>query len=367
MADWRWLAYDLRTNAYLRDLEVSSWSSVDELSATGTFQASVTVPEDPLEAQSVRAATACGKTAIVVLRGDVPVYDGIIWRRLYDSGTRQVTLAGRKLASYWDHFDIPARTAFAAVDQLTIWRALLAGPATLFPGGDIGIVADATVSGVLRDRVYESWEGKYYGEAMAQLAEVIDGFDWDIRVENDGGVLTRQARTWYPRRGRTTSATGLQFRTGSNAKLFGTAEDATKLAARVAALGAGDGELALVQIAQSLELVVAGYPGYSKTLPLKDIKTADVLLGHARGELAVSSRVEADSFTIQVDPTFADQPWGSWDLGDDVTLVVEDDPWYPVQEDGSPGLAIERRIIAHNWVVRGAEETLRVGLTKRGI
>lgn len=367
MVDWRWLAYDLVTDAYLRDLDVSGWQSTDELNGAGGFTATVKVPGDVEEAQSVRASTRCGRTAIVALRGDVPVFDGIIWRRNYESSVRSVTIAGRKLASFWDHFDIPAHLDFAATEQADIWRSLLAGVALNFPNGDIGVAVDATTTGIVRDRVYEPWEAKKYGEAMQQLAAVDGGFDWDIRVESDGLTLTRQARLWYPRRGRPITTTGLQFRTGSTAKLFGVTEDATGMAARVTGFGAGEGIDTLTSVRQTTELTAAGYPGYAKSLSLRDVKTQAPLDEHTQAELSRAQRIDADGFVVTLDPTHPDQVWGSWDLGDDCTLVIEDDPWYPRQDDGTPGASYERRIVAHEWNVAGGQETLKAALTKRAV
>jgi hypothetical protein len=273
--------------------------------------------------------------------------------------------------SYFDHFIIPTRLTYgypsASVDQLTIFQNLVADLFLRYDGSAIGLTVHGETSGVTRDRTYEVFDVKPYGEAMVQLSAVENGFDVDVRSELNAGALERHLRLWYPRRGRTTAASGLQFRTGSNAVLFATTEDATGLLGKLTILGAGDGASMLTAQAANNDLVTDGWPPYSGSLAFKDVSILATLQAHANKELAIRSKTEADEYGVQIDPEFSDQPWGAWDLGDDVSLVVEDDPWYPTQSDGSPGLVVERRITSHEWKFGKQGESLRALLKRKVI
>ena len=81
--------------------------------------------------------------------------------------------------------------SFHQVDAETIAWQLIANTQAK-PGGELGITRHGTSTGVLRDRTYEP--GKPVGEAIQQLSELDDGFDWDITPE-------MRFRVWYPSRG----------------------------------------------------------------------------------------------------------------------------------------------------------------------
>jgi len=371
MSEWRFTASDLRSGAKLTDLNVAGWSSNDVLKDSGDFSATIELDGQARTATTSRRTTVSdstrrGRSVIVAERDGVPCFTGIIWRRQYDATSRTLKVAGRGLGSYFDHFSQTSALSYTDVDQFAILKGLVDFVQNQ-AGADIGIEIPAATSGVLRDRVYESFSGKYVGELMRELSSVINGFDYDIRTEYDAGAVVRRLRRFYPRRGRTFEATGLRFRSPGNAVLFDMSEDGSQMATVVTALGAGDGADMLVTTAAETALVNAGWPAYSVTLAFKDVTVLATLAQHAGAAVARLSGVDDESFSVQVDPTFAGQPWGSWDLGDDCQLIVDDDPMYPAGDDGSPGLVANRRVVAHSWSVQGSAEQLTVTLDRKVI
>jgi hypothetical protein len=366
MAEWRFLAYDLRTSAFVGELFAQSWRSVDELNEAGEWSATIALTDSGVAV--VKDATRRGRSLIVAERDGVPAFSGIVWRRRYVAENRQLQIAGRGLLSYFDHWSQIAAVTYTTTDQLAIFRDFVTQVQGA-PAGSIGLVLGAEASGVLRDRSYPSFAGKLFGELMRELAAVQNGFDFDMRVEYQAGAPVRQLRLWYPRRGRTTAVTGLSFRTGSagNALLFEVDEDASDMAVTVLMLGAGDGADMLTTTQSRTDLIVAGWPGYRVTRARKDISELSTLNTVAAADAERLSGVDAERFTIQVDPESVGQPWGSWELGDDCTLIVEDDPFYPLQSDGSPGLALERRVVAHQWTISEGAEQLVLGLDRKVI
>jgi hypothetical protein len=114
-------------------------------------------------------------------------------------------LLGRRIL--WEPF------TFTAEEQEAVGWALIDHTQTQ-PGGDLGVTRrpDQT-TGVSRDRTYP--EGKNIGEALTQLGQVSDGFEWDISPELEyrvwsqrgadngvvldyGGLITGFSRTVNP-------------------------------------------------------------------------------------------------------------------------------------------------------------------------
>jgi hypothetical protein len=395
---WRFLAFDLVTEASLGELTVAEWRSTDDLNDAGSFDATLILDEpaatfsvitqpaelltdddgavltdddgDPLLAvaeeemqvtreRNVATIEACrpGKTLIVAEREGEPLFSAIPWRRKYTAATRTFQIAGRGFGSYFDHFTQGTDYTPVGIDQLIIFNILAVGAT-----GDI--ITHGETSGQVRDREYLRLAGKTRGELMRELAAVIGGFDFDFRTEYDGDTAERHLRLFYPRRGRPATTSEVQFRIPGNASLISVDEDATNIAAEVQMVGAGEGVTLLETTATSTEMTVAGYPNYRTQLARKDISVLDTLVQTADAELRDRSVVDRETFVIDVDQFSEAQPFGSWDLGDDAYLVIEDDPRFPAQTDGSPGLVTTRRIVSHTWSVTGPEgnERLEVGL-----
>lgn len=67
--------------------------------------------------------------------------------------------------------------AFTATEQEAIGWSLIADTQAR-PGGNLGITRAGVATGVTRDRTYPA--GKNVGEALTQLGQVANGFDWEI-------------------------------------------------------------------------------------------------------------------------------------------------------------------------------------------
>lgn len=391
---WRYLAYDLVTETFITELSVASWSSTDELNDAGTFDAVVVLDDTPATL-TVQAATALldddsetltdddsatllgdvepttitptrntttiqastpGKTLIVAERDGVPVFAGIPWKRRYEAATRSFRIAGAGLGSFFDHLKPANDYTPTGVDQLTIFSTLAAR------GAEIGIVTHGETSGRTRDRSYLRLANKKPGELMRELAAVIDGFDFDYRVEYVADAPVRTQRLYYPRRGRSIATSTTRFRIPGNASLTAVDEDATRIATEVIGFGAGDGVDLIESVASSTDLTAAGYPAYGATVSYKDVSVQETLDQNTAAELRDRSVVDKEVFALEVDPNDRGQPYGSWELGSDAYVIIEDDPRFPAQDDGSPGLVAARRIVSHSWQVTGSGEELQVGL-----
>jgi hypothetical protein len=359
VAEWRFPCFDLRTSAFVGMLPAieSAWSDV--LNDQGAWSVSAQLTEQSYG----MARDYTGRLLVIAERGGLPVGSGILWRSSVAISARTVEFAGAGLMSFYEHFTIIDAATYTGVDQFDIFRQLAALQVTQSTAGDIDIHVEATASGVTRDRTYEAYSGKTFQALMTELAAVLDGFDWAARVEYNEGVPERWLRTWYPRRGRTQSVTGLRFNAPSRQVDVGSISfDASEMATTIVASGStptptpGDpiAQDTLRTTASRTDLVAAGWPGYSLNRIWPDVTELVTLDEHAEAEVVRLSQVERENYTVLIDPDSTSQPWGAWELGDEALLTISD----PVLGE----IVATRRVVGHAWSVGAGGEQLSVTL-----
>lgn len=268
-----------------------------------------------------------------------------------DAGVWQI--AGVQLWALLRSRRIRWTTRYSQVDQFQIVRSLVER-AQQSTGGDLGIVVDPGSSGRLRDREYAAWDDKPLGEAIEQLSEVIDGFDFRLDTIRVGDGYERRLRLFYPRAGRDAASTGHVWTWGSNAVAMEWPVNGERTANAIAALGAGEEAAMLRTVVTDTSVLAEGYPLLEGSLSLKDVSVRSTLEGHARAELANRARpISLPTATVLTDaaPTL-----GSYVPGDYARLVIPPhrSPLYPagldrfariveievrVPDDGDPGTA----------------------------
>lgn len=348
MATWRYDAHDLRTNTKLAELPLVGVSYEETLDGAGSFSASMPLAVDGATSASARSSIAAlltssslpERTALYLYREDAIRGGGIIWSRRRGKG-KPASISGAGFWSFFRKLNLRTTQTFTAADELVIARSLVT-VAQAVTGCDIGVTVGAEVSGVLRDRVFNSYELKQIGEAVEQLAAVDRGFDFAIDLQpGPVKVLTLS----YPRRGRIAGSTGVVFVDGKNIIDYDVVEDGTLSARTFSALGAGEGTDMRISTQTRTDLIDAGYPATSATGSFKDVTVQATLDAHALGE--VNARAVTPTFwTVTVDPDDPDGGLGTWIVGDDALLEIPDDDNFPRALDGSSGYRAFHRIIA---------------------
>lgn len=238
----------------------------------------------------------------------------VVWRGPVDTpsetdetGNRFVDFGGEGLESYLKQWHVTTTLTHAAVDQFTIARGLVAhhqGKA----GGNFGIDTSAVnLSGVVRDRTYHGVELKNIFEALVELAEVENGFDFHV------DPASRELVLHYPRRGSRKPDLIFDERT---IRKFARTVDRPGQASQVLGVGAGEGDAMLRRDLQDAG-AAAAHKLTQRVYTAKTVNQAATLEGHVRRELALTAR-PPERYSITVGTT--DPPLFSWQLGDEAQL-----------------------------------------------
>lgn len=267
-----------------------------------------------------------GRTAIYVERDGVIVWGGLLWTADPDTEAGTLTLNGAGFWSYLYGRRIRETKTYAAVEQQAVARDLMTYALAKTGSIPMTLAAAPASSGILRDRSYPAWERKEVAEAVEQMAEVIDGFDFDVTVAwEPGGTIAKEFTTYYPQkgsRGRLLWVKPEPGESGGNLLKVRAPTDATKMATLVDAIGQGEGSGMLIATAQDPALL-ATYPLLEGRYDYKTVKKLSTLREHAEGDLA-RDRQPIQQVSALVRPDHPDTALGSWSTGDVVSLRVTD-------------------------------------------
>lgn len=359
MPTYRCISLDLRTGTRIAELNIaglrygSRLNAVGELSGTVALPAPTSAANRALAAQINDAVDEC-RRQIVVERDGVAVWCGIVWLSPYTDNPPQRDVRGGETWSYFRHRIITNDYSPTGVDQVTIAQQIVT-TALSAQGADIGVTVEASTSGVLRDRVYNSYELKPVGEAVEQLAKVDNGFDFAVDAAwSSTGTLTKTFRTQYPRRGRPYSQSGLIFEVGRNVIEWTWPTDGTRVANKVIGVGRGSGSSAMLSSQSDVDQIkslAAGGPGYpllEQALSVTDVSIQSTLDALTFAKLkAVSTPVTLPEITVRAD---SDPQFGSYITGDSCTFIVPPNtsPRFP------DGLSLIMRIVG--WDVSVSDD-----------
>lgn len=301
--------------------------------------------------------TRTARTILWLYRDEQLLDAFIVWARPKRVGAYTVEVAAAGLTSYFGARLLANTKNYAATDQLSIARDLVD---YINPDDNIaGFTIDASnLSGVLRDATPIAWayERKTIGLLLSNLADNINGFEYSIDVGVVADLPVPTFRTFYPKRGRPYGTTGfLLLRAGDrsgNILDYGITDDATSLVTAVHAIGAGEGDEMMRTVQHNTALLDQGWPVLEAVISHKDVSVIDTLVGHAQAELRRRARRALNGpWEVEVDPTDVSVGFGSWTVGDEVRVVIEDDDRFPAGAAGEPGFDSILRIVGQRVVI----------------
>lgn len=312
MPDYRVLFRDVLSGVIHGELPAEKFSYTNTLNAPGS--AAITIALDPgvrhVTAHSVVPGAA---TAIYIERAGRFVWSGLLWDMVPDYAAETLELQCEGWLSYFRLRHYHATRRFTAVDQAAIARELLQHAATYGTGSNLGMVRYGTeLHGVPRDRTYKQSERKSIGEAVEQLATVIDGFDFAFTSEWDGLDLWTTFRTSYPAMGRYREITLEQ---GRNCDIPAATVGGKSVITHAFAIGSGDGA---DQVSASAGTASGVFPRLEAVESFSDVKEYPTLKAKAdRRVLLGRSPIVLPSIVLYPDSVGLDE----FDLGDALRVV----------------------------------------------
>lgn len=348
MAEYRYLFYDISTRRLIDTLPMSGVQFGWEVSGIGTFSGNIPLYADDLPAARVRDAILPYRTKIFVERDRQLCWGGWIHQEpAYDSATGQVQVQAEESLGYFARRNMGTVT-YSGQDQLDIARSIIASMQAQ-PGGDMWINLDPTVlSAVVRDRTYSQFDQSPALQALTQLSEVINGFEFCTQVTYDGNQMPYELLILgYPQVGRRLEASGVvleydRFTGQGNVESFTWSDAGTPMATKVWANAETDEGVQLTASAERTDLISAGYPLMEANESFDGVTSYETLLDHANAlqEFRGAVRIAAE-VTVKAQPSIQ---LPDVLLGDDFLVRMSD--WrFPPGQGGAPGLVTYLRMV----------------------
>lgn len=251
MANYRFLLADLLTDEIEGELPVEAASFIHILNNPGSLTATIRIGTDapreaPTDTEGVTESftppppnVLAGAQAIYVERDGVIVWGGVIWTYVADVVSNTGTIGAEGFFSLLRGRVLEGDYTATTTDQGAIVKALVDAVQGYTEGDHlIDTTTINTSTGITRTVGWEAWERKNIGEAIEELANTRDGFDFRIRCRWGATSPVREFVIDYPATGR---ATAHVLELGRNLELLRHTDDATTLASKVFVRGSGSG------------------------------------------------------------------------------------------------------------------------------
>jgi len=334
MARWTYLFASLRTNVIIDELPLTNVRMTKVLNGSGQLQAQVRLGDPVLSARNVYDLTRPVVRVVYALRDARPWWGGIIWASDYDSDTSTLDVGCADFWSYFDHRKVlevlaalPLATSYVAglskiytqQDQNVIARALVT-LAQSHTAGNIGIVVDGAVSGILLDKTYEGYDLHDTGEALRELANLPEGPDivFDVSGPDANGRPIRILRTGTPQLGQQ----GIPHRwdLGGNLLSYKWLSGGGPMATRVFMEGDGTDRGTKIAVAENASFYANGWPLLDTDDVNPDITDDAKLLAEGQGLL---DTVKLPQVTVELTIKSDMVPsLGDFSVGDAGQMVV---------------------------------------------
>lgn len=148
--------------------------------------------ESPLYHEMITQETLKpGLHEVAVVRNGVTVAAGPIWDATVSTDSRAINCAAQSLEDYLD-VRLVRDVTYTTIDQVNIAWDLINDSQAL-TDGNLGFTSGVLLGGVTRSISYKTYDCKYILEAIQDMSELEDGFDFWI------SPATRQFHAIYPR------------------------------------------------------------------------------------------------------------------------------------------------------------------------
>ena len=342
MATARYLFGDLASGDVIAEVPLTSVSMERQLNDWSVMRMTTRLDDSGMTNQDIVDATTPGKSFVVCELDDTPIWDGIVWTRVYDSLGKDMNLTARTYEAYAERNFVDVDLGWSQIEQrnimIDLWNFLQQTSER-----NIGITTPSSYfdTVVPRDLTIMASEYKNFFDAMSSIADGDNGFDWTITTTRDAntGEYIRTLRIGYPVLG-TTDAAGLAFDYPGQILNYWRTDGMSNAGTHLTVLGSGEGDAMIRAQSIQSDMITNGFKRYDLTISRKDI--SDPALATALAvQLGTQRRPPLSTIKVMLkgnlEPVF-----GSYGLGDSATLSIMD-ARHP------EGLQITSRIVAWSY------------------
>lgn len=274
------------------------------LNAPGAFEADLYLEH----ANVTQSNFAVGQREIRIKRDGTLVWGGYLWAATANPNTRKLRIRGEgyfsRLRRRILHNDLikydkdPAQIAWDLIDY------------TQSNDGTFGITDGKTLTSITVDRVYCATSFPTIGDSIQELTEMDDSLDFWI-TPTIGDSSNKVFKNATPRRGSSKAVTLDQDNIITLEHEF----DASELANRV--WGVGSGECNPPSFEATASASISTYGELHATADFDDLTSLPSVKAHTREEIR-NLKTPREQARVRLQE--ADYTWGSFDVGDIITL-----------------------------------------------
>jgi hypothetical protein len=302
---WRVEIYALNSGTKIINLPVQSWMFNYVLNGPGAFEADVQLTHS----LSTEANILVGAREIRVYRSNSLVWGGYLWALRASATEYKLRLRGEGYFSRFRRRLIADDLIKKDKDQADIaWELIQYSQST---HGTLGITDGSINTGVTIDHAYCATDLGEVGSAITELSEMDDSFDfWITPTISDAS--NKVFKNASPRRGTTKSITINQ----DNALSADYEIDSTDQSNRIWGVGAGDCNPPMFEA--HADPSITTYGELHSTIQFDDLDNLPSVKAHTREELRLNKSPRRQ-VTVRLEER--DYTWGSFDVGDIITLA----------------------------------------------
>lgn len=336
--------YHSLTKAFLGEIPFSAPKWVEAVNAAGTFTGTVTVPDDELNVEQLRAALSADNWLIEQYPNGQVGFSGYISNVSWNSVTNVLTVKAIEWRAYpyriaWAPLtDDPTSNTiqYTAEDQLEIARQITyqvvnATDSIGVPVWDV--LHDSTLSGVTRDLLFDGAKFRSWGTWLDAIANRDNGFEWDTHTVV-GDTPKVYFDTYYPEQGGASDELVFSYQEGvdGNILAYDDPEQTNDDVIRRQWATAQGPDSATMLYAADEDPDLANDPfllRFDNVTTYQDVVDVQTLASHARSERYFYSLTQQlFSFTVLMD---SPNVW-TYGKGDRCTIQVKD-RWLDVDQD----------------------------------
>ncbi len=329
VTDYRYLFVDILSNKVVAELPCYGVSLTRQVNKAGNMTATVGMNQAGYSNADVLDSTIPGRTAFYAMRDGHLLWGGPVWTRTYQARGKALSMTGQTWESWPSKFWPTQDLIYVNVEQrnilldiITNMQSVALQSAGWTLPGTFDVQQSRTVN-------FFQHEKQSYGDMIDYMLGFDIGFDYMIDpVLDAAGVTQNIVVVGNPTIGAGSGTTGLRFDYPGSITDYWFTENASAGAVKVWGIGSGEGLAMLQSSYTQADLVTLGtYPLLQDVYTNKDVSIQATLDSQTKA-YGNSKRVPVTSITIQTDPA-QDPIVGSWSLGDQAIVYIEDEGRFP--------------------------------------